>query len=231
MPVDVDREGVRLLLTRNAQLVEVLDEQEYRNEHLPGALNIPLRRLSTEAVVRLRRDRPVVVYCWDWLCDLSPRAAHRLESLGFEDVYDYAAGKLDWIAAGEPVEGSGVGLTRLRELVGGDVPRCRLHETAAEAVARADDWDVLAVVDEDDVVLGLLRVEDVDAEDRRLVSELMHEGPPTWRGHMSVAELAHHLHHQPTARLVVTRPDGRLLGVVSPDEVLSTAKDEEGDPG
>lgn len=230
MPVDVDRDGVRLLLTRNAQLVEVLDEHEYRDGHLPGALNIPLRRLPTQAVVQLRRDRLVVVYCWDWLCDLSPRAAHRLETLGFEEVYDYAAGKLDWIAAGEPMEGADDRRTRLRDLVAADVPRCRLHETAGEAVARADDWDVTAVDDDDDVVLGLLRVGDVEPGDRRLVSEVMQEGPATWRGHLPAGELAAHLHHHPTARLVVTRPDGRLLGVVSPDEVLSTAKDEERDP-
>ena len=36
---------------------------------------------------------------------MSPRAACRLESLGFGEVYDYVAGKLDWMAAGLPTEG------------------------------------------------------------------------------------------------------------------------------
>ncbi len=36
---------------------------------------------------------------------MSPRAASRLESLGFREAYDYAAGKADWFAAGLPMEG------------------------------------------------------------------------------------------------------------------------------
>jgi 3-mercaptopyruvate sulfurtransferase SseA len=38
---------------------------------------------------------------------MSPRAAWQLEALGFSDVYDYAAGKLDWISRGGPTEGNG----------------------------------------------------------------------------------------------------------------------------
>src|SRR6266851_66135 len=37
---------------------------------------------------------------------MSPRAAWRLESLGFGEVYDYVAGKLDWMAAGLRTEGT-----------------------------------------------------------------------------------------------------------------------------
>ena len=35
---------------------------------------------------------------------MAPRAAARLESLGFEKVFEYRAGKLDWLAAGNPME-------------------------------------------------------------------------------------------------------------------------------
>ena len=58
---------VRELLERGAQLVEVLPEPEYRDEHLPGAINLPLKRLDADAAARLDRDRPVIVYCWDSL--------------------------------------------------------------------------------------------------------------------------------------------------------------------
>jgi 3-mercaptopyruvate sulfurtransferase SseA len=37
---------------------------------------------------------------------MSPRAAWRLEALGFAEVNDYVDGKLDWLAAGLPTEGS-----------------------------------------------------------------------------------------------------------------------------
>jgi rhodanese-related sulfurtransferase len=66
MPREVDREGVRELVRRGGQLVEVLPAEEYEEEHLPGALNIPLKALSEETVRQLRRDAPVIVYCHDY---------------------------------------------------------------------------------------------------------------------------------------------------------------------
>jgi rhodanese-related sulfurtransferase len=68
MPGGVDLEGLRALLARGAQLVEVLPVAEYTDEHLPGAINLPLKELdATTAAARLDRSRPVVVYCWDGL--------------------------------------------------------------------------------------------------------------------------------------------------------------------
>lgn len=66
MPHGVDRHQVQRLTEDGAQLVEVLPAHEYREEHLVGAINIPLKRLDREAVKRLDRDRPVIVYCWDY---------------------------------------------------------------------------------------------------------------------------------------------------------------------
>jgi rhodanese-related sulfurtransferase len=65
MPREIDREAVRRLVDQGAQLVEVLPANEYREEHLPGATNLPLRKLETQATDVLDRHRAVVVYCWD----------------------------------------------------------------------------------------------------------------------------------------------------------------------
>ena len=68
MPGRIDLNEVRELLARGAQLVEVLPLAEYTDEHLPGAVNLPLKELdATTAAARLDRTRPVVVYCWDGL--------------------------------------------------------------------------------------------------------------------------------------------------------------------
>jgi rhodanese-related sulfurtransferase len=56
---------VRMLQDRGAQLVEVLPPEEFEEDHLPRAINIPLRRIDLEATTRLALDRPVIVYCWD----------------------------------------------------------------------------------------------------------------------------------------------------------------------
>jgi rhodanese-related sulfurtransferase len=65
VPTSIDLAAVERLLADGAQLVDVLPRAEYEEEHLPGAISIPLRRLEAEAPERLDRARPVVVYCWD----------------------------------------------------------------------------------------------------------------------------------------------------------------------
>ena len=65
MPTEIDRKKVQSLVQQGAQLVEVLPADEYEEDHLPGAISLPLSHLETEAVERLDRTRPVIVYCWD----------------------------------------------------------------------------------------------------------------------------------------------------------------------
>ena len=67
MAHEADLRAVQRLMNEGATLVEVLPEAEYREEHLPGAINLPLKRLDAASVARLDRGRPVVVYCWDSL--------------------------------------------------------------------------------------------------------------------------------------------------------------------
>ncbi len=66
MPREIDLHDLRSLLAREGtQLVEVLPEREYDEEHLPGAINIPLKSLNRDSVKGLDPARPTVVYCWD----------------------------------------------------------------------------------------------------------------------------------------------------------------------
>jgi rhodanese-related sulfurtransferase len=66
MPADVDRHQVRRLMEEGAQVAEVLPRSEYEQDHLPGAVNLPLTTLDEpRAAAVLRRDAPVVVYCFD----------------------------------------------------------------------------------------------------------------------------------------------------------------------
>ncbi len=62
---DLDRREVQDLIEKGAQVVEVLPAGEFEEDHLPGAINIPLRRIEAEAPERLDRGSPVVLYCWD----------------------------------------------------------------------------------------------------------------------------------------------------------------------
>ena len=66
MLTTIYRDDVHRLVADGAQLVEVLPEQEYAEEHLPGAINIPLERLDRQTAAQLQPDRPVIVYCFDF---------------------------------------------------------------------------------------------------------------------------------------------------------------------
>lgn len=66
MPTGVDRDEVQRLLQEGAQLVEVLPRAEFDEEHLPGAINIPLKELNRATAEQLDRDKPVMVYCNDY---------------------------------------------------------------------------------------------------------------------------------------------------------------------
>ena len=66
MATAIDRAEVQRLLVQGAQLVEVLPADEYEYERLPGAINIPLKTLDASSVGPLDRDRPVIVYCYDY---------------------------------------------------------------------------------------------------------------------------------------------------------------------
>src|SRR5919204_5773320 len=89
---------------------------------------------------------------------MSPRAAARLEALGFAHVYDYVAGKADWGSFGLPLEGRRPSSTRVGPYVRSDVPACgpddRMHDVR-DAV-RAEGWDTCFVTDHDGVVVGRL---------------------------------------------------------------------------
>ena len=61
----IDRDEVRRLMDQGAQIVDVLPAPEYAENHLPGAVNLPLRKIEAEALRVLDPGRPVVVYCAD----------------------------------------------------------------------------------------------------------------------------------------------------------------------
>jgi rhodanese-related sulfurtransferase len=65
IPTNIDRYGVQRLGAEGAQLVEVLPPKDYEDEHLPGAINIPLKQLDRKTTTILDRNQPVIIYCYD----------------------------------------------------------------------------------------------------------------------------------------------------------------------
>lgn len=61
----IGRAELQDLMAAGVQLVEVLPAAEFAEDHLPGAVNLPLRKIETDARIQLDASRPVAVYCWD----------------------------------------------------------------------------------------------------------------------------------------------------------------------
>ena len=67
MPTFIQLSDVQRLMAQGAQIVEVLPAHEYEEEHLPGAVSIPLKTLDARTTADLDRRAPIIVYCWDGL--------------------------------------------------------------------------------------------------------------------------------------------------------------------
>lgn len=88
---------------KKSVLLEALPAEEYRQGHLPGALNLPPEEVPTLATELLpRKDVEVIVYCAGADCDASERVGAELMNMGFSNVRRYVGGKRDWIEAGLP---------------------------------------------------------------------------------------------------------------------------------
>jgi rhodanese-related sulfurtransferase len=62
-----DREEVRELVARGAELLDVLPREDFDELHLPGAISMPLEEIDHRATEELDVTEPVIVYCNDFL--------------------------------------------------------------------------------------------------------------------------------------------------------------------
>ena len=137
---------------------------------------------------------------------MSPRAAWRLERFGFT-VYDYAPGKVDWLAAGLPTVRADLSPRRALDAADLDPLTC-----APDAVLDREPPGSVLVVNEHRIVLGRIRA---GARSLGAVAEdVMEPGPATVRAHEPLDDLIERMRTRRVTEMVVTTPEGRLLGVV-----------------
>ena len=131
-------------------------------------------------------------------------------------VYDYTDGKLDWLAAGLPTEGANSSIPRAGDVARRDVPICTPRERMRDVRQRVADagWDACVVVNEESVVFGLLRAEELAKGDEESAEEIMRPGPSTFRPHVPVGEMAHYMIHHDLESCPITTSDGRLVGLL-----------------
>jgi len=145
-------------------------------------------------------------------------------------VYDYEAGKLDWLGAGLPIEGSFRGRPTAGTVARTGVPTCGLDESVGEVRARVHEagWDACVVVNEERVVLGLLRAGELGGPDDRTAGQAMRPGPSTFRPHVPIQEMATFMAEHDVASAPVTTSDGRLAGLVLREDAERSAEEFHG---
>jgi CBS domain-containing protein len=143
---------------------------------------------------------------------MSPRAAWRLERLGFS-AYDYSAGKADWLAAGLPSVRRPGGASRALEVADRNPPTCRPDETVREVTARRDRGPVVVTTDTH-VVLGVLTDGELTGDPTQIAEMAMQPGPTTVRADEPLDPLLQRMHDRKIDAVLVTTPEGTLLGVI-----------------
>jgi rhodanese-related sulfurtransferase len=214
---EIDRETLRTMVRRGAQLVEVLPREQYDQVHLPGATSLPLSMMGRHTADRLKWDQPVIVYAWDCLDDLSARAGARLASMGFTQVYRYTAGKAEWLANGLPAEGPQAKAPGAGDLADMDVPTCTRQEKVSDVRARVRDagWDTCVVVNDDLVVLGLMTPDVLaKAEQNWPAEEAMLRTPATFRLNAPLDQVSVFMEQNRLNSVLVTTSDGKLFGLL-----------------
>ncbi len=209
---------VEQLREQGALLVEVLPKDAFEREHIAGAINLPFSTLDSGAVADLDRTRPTIAYCYDHECDLSARAAHRLVALGFTEVYDYAASKVAWLAFDLPHEGTVPDSSRAGSMAHA-VPTCTSDATVGDIASELSDHPRVVVLDDDGVVLGVVRAEAAALPDDTAVLDAMHGAPPTVRPSVTADELAKSMDDDSRTFVLVTTPNGTLFGVIERDDL------------
>ena len=152
---------------------------------------------------------------------MSPRAASRLESIGFQQVYDYTAGKADWGSYGLSLDGDADSSTRVGAHLRTDVPTCRLEDRLPELCRRLDEsgWETCFVVNNEGVVLGRIGRAAIRGRQDLSAEEAMTPGPSTIRPSARLDAVAERMQRQCLTTLPVTTPDGSLVGLITRRDV------------
>ncbi len=131
-------------------------------------------------------------------------------------MYDYAAGKADWLAWGLPREGISARIPTVGDLARRDVPTCALGEKIGEVRerTRAAGWEECVVTTDRRIILGLLRGHALDADPDATAEEMMRPGPTTYKPDTAAAEAGRRMRERGVRGLLVATPDGALVGLL-----------------
>jgi Mg/Co/Ni transporter MgtE len=129
-------------------------------------------------------------------------------------------GKADWGSFGLPLEGTADSSSRVGSITRADAPTCRPDELVADVGERVGaEWQICVVTNSESVVQGLLGREALRAGERVRAEDAMSLGPSTIRPSARREAIAQRMREQDLTRIVVTRSDGTLIGVLRREDL------------
>lgn len=142
-------------------------------------------------------------------------------------MYDYVDGKADWLAAGLPTEGSNAQRPAARDIARRDVPTCHLDESIGDVAnrVRRAGWDACVVVNDESVVLGLLREGELERVTDEPVERVMRPGPSTFRPNVPIGEMARFMLEHDLPSSPITSSDGELIGLLRREDAVRAARE------
>jgi CBS domain-containing protein len=160
---------------------------------------------------------------------MSPRAAWRLERLGFRKVYDFVPGKMAWLAMGWPREGTAARVPNAGEVARRGTPTCSLEDRVGEVrdTVLAVGRHVCIVVNDAGIVEGRLRGRALEETPEATAEEAMEIGPTTIRPNESIEPLVERMHRRGVRTIVVSDLKGQLVGILyreDAERALETAR-------
>ena len=131
-------------------------------------------------------------------------------------MFDYVAGKQDWLAVGLPIEGKLAEIPTIGQAAKRDVPTCSLIERLGDVQKRVRELgsNVCVVLNKERVVLGLVRKKLWDSDTEASIEQVMEPGPTTFRPHITVPQMTEYMREKNIQQVLVTTSDGRLVGIM-----------------
>lgn len=98
-------EAFALIRSGKVIVIDSRDAKDYQENHIPGAINIPMRewhRAWPRVKHRIPKEATLLLYCYGAKCGLSTRMAKRLLELGYQRPLILERGWKEWVEAGYP---------------------------------------------------------------------------------------------------------------------------------
>ena len=93
----------------------------------------------------------------------------------------------------------------------------------ADIRSRSSDAGICVVVNDEGVVAGVLRSEQLQGDGDRRAEEAMRPGPSTFRPHVPIGEIAHYMSEHDLRAAPITSADGKLIGLLHLDDAMHAA--------